>query len=139
MAKIRRDPTLYMSPGRRAVREDLALELASDAVYLGAKEVLILHNEPWTVVAASTDWISQGSKWQPEECFFRLEFIHQYRNSANRATVLLGAFATDIVVFESSTPTVVLGAASNLEALSQRLRTQASIVRAVAFQMPSAA
>jgi hypothetical protein len=130
---------MYLSPGRTVNATDIALELVNDAVYLGAEEVRLLQHEGWTYVAASLDWLSEGSKWTPEEAFFRLEFIHKYRQNANRSTVLLGAFASDIAIFSQSEEAVVLGCAAGTTHLALVVGSRLPLARVIAFRLPTEA
>ena len=133
--KIRADPALYLSPGRTIVAEDLALELVNDALYLGADEVRVVQHDGWTFVGASMDWLSEGSKWKPEECFFRVEFIHEFRQNANRSAVLLGAFATDIAIFGQDREVAVLGCTEGTDRLAQVVSRRVPLARVVAFRL----
>ena len=104
LAKVRAEPFAYLSPGRTTSLQDIALELANDAVYLGSEKVSIERFGLWFIVAASDDWLVNGSKWQVPEVFFRIQLFHEYRKNSTRATVLAAAFATEVLTFLGGVP-----------------------------------
>jgi len=134
--KIRADPNSYLGPGRTTDFRDIALELVSDALYLGAKDASVHRHGAWTIVASTTDRILKGSKWALEEAFFRIEFIQSYRQNASRATVLVPCFAEDVVTYASGEPTVIQGNPGHCLELTALIQQLFPIHRVVAFQRP---
>ena len=134
--KIRADPKPYLSPGRSTDFRDIALELVSDALYLGAQDASVHRHGAWTIVASTTDWILQGTKWALEEAFFRIEFIHSYCQNASRATVLVTCFAEDVVTYAHGKSTVIQGNPSDLLDLTALVQQLVPKHRVVAFQHP---
>ncbi len=135
LAEVRANPSLYLAPGREVTAKDLSLELITDALCLGAEDARVMQHRDWTIVGASIDWLAEGSRWQPEECFFRLEFIHQYRKNANRAPILLGAFASDVIIFTGNKQSLVLGSGSADDSLSAVVASRFPFPRVVAFRL----
>jgi hypothetical protein len=131
---VRAEPAAYLSPGRTTSLQDIALELANDAVYLESERVSIQRFGLWFIVAASDDWLVKGSKWQVPEVFFRIQLFHEYRKNSTRATVLATAFANEVVTFLGAMPVVVQGTPSDLDALQSIVQTQHSLSRVVAFR-----
>jgi hypothetical protein len=70
-----------------------------------------------------------------EETFFRLEFIHSYKPNANRATLVVGAFTTDIVIFQRGAYSVVAGSNEDLSEFLPTLHARMPGERIVAFRL----
>jgi hypothetical protein len=133
--KVRRNPQFYLSPGRTPVLNDVAVEMASDALYLGGSMVTIAVFQDWYVVSCSSDWIVKESRWSVPEVFFRLQIFHGYRKNATRATVLLPAFFNDVVTIGGDEAIVVKGCDESIDDLLQFIHANASgIARSVAFR-----
>ena len=134
--QVRSNPSLYLSPGKTPSLRDVALELANDALYLGAQRVVIELLESWFLVAASSDWVLQGSKHAVPEVFFRIQLFHSYRRNATRATILPLAFAQNVITFLAGEPTVLVGCKNGFQEVQAFVEVRHPLDRVVAFQGP---
>jgi len=134
IARVRENPRAYLSPGRTTDLRDIALELANDALYLGAEAIDIRRLGLWFLVSASIDWIAQESRWSPPEVFFRIQLFHAYRQNATRATILPTAFAEDVATFVGATGLVVQGCTEGFTELEAYVRAEYRGSRVVAFR-----
>ena len=131
---VRVNPKFYLSPGRTASLRDVALELASDAIYLDATHVEIRRFDDWHLVAALTDWIALESKRTGPEVFFHVQLFHRYRRNATRATILPVAFAQDVVSYTGASPLVIAGCDQEPVELTCFVESAFPGMRVVAFR-----
>nr|WP_316643384.1 hypothetical protein [uncultured Roseateles sp.] len=139
LSRVRSNPSFYLAPGRTNDLRDLSLELANDAVYLGADRVAIERFDGWHLVSASVDWITQEAKCSARESFFRLQVFHQYRQNATRAPVLIAAFCSDVAIFLEAEAEVVQGCSSGLQVLAAYVSLNHPSGRVVAIRGPYSA
>ena len=94
---IRSHLGLYF-PGGHPSPAHIANRLVGDALILGARRTLVVHDGEWWIVAADIDWLGSSGMDLPRLFTSIVSFPEAGENSM-RSEVLLGAFAEDIVTW----------------------------------------
>lgn len=87
----------YTSDGIKA--EELVSRIVFDALILGAADIRVLTADKWFLVASSIPWFLQSlGSLQIDSLFERIVPLPEAGANACRSEILLGAFASDIIV-----------------------------------------
>ena len=109
MDYVRAHRTIFLGPSGTPDLRELAADLATDALALGIHPVTLEIVDDWYVVAAQQDWITLKSRHPLVECFHRVEIFHEHRRNSCRATVVVNAFAKNVLALGAEGVTVVKG------------------------------
>src|SRR5262249_9800233 len=112
---------------------ELATDLATDALVLGVHPVTVDVIDDWYVVAASRDWITLQSRHPLIECFDRVEIFHEHHQNSTRATVVVKAFAKNVLVLGAEGLTIVKGCENLPDTFADSLMQRFPNQRVVAF------
>jgi hypothetical protein len=130
---VRSNRTVFLGPSGTPDLRDLAADLVTDALVLGVHPVTVDLIDDWYVVAAPQDWITLKSRHPLIECFRRVEIFHEHRRNSNRATILINAFAKNVLVLGAEGVTVVKGCDNVSDAFTTSLMQRFSNQRVVVF------
>ena len=93
---IRRQPQRFLRQ-IPANAVELAGNLVTDALTLGARHVITMHVADWWIVGGDVDWLPRGSAAEAVRVFSQITPLPEAGDNSMRGDVLLTAFAEDIV------------------------------------------
>jgi hypothetical protein len=85
---------------------ELVERILGDALYAGASECAVFHQNDWWIIASPTDWLGGHAVYTPEDLFHRIVALPEAGQNAMRGEVLLTAFAQNVI---TATPTTCTG------------------------------
>ena len=91
---VRSHPEMFLRSGVPTGRE-ISLQLADDALFLGAQRVTVVVDGSVVTVLADVDWLRRGvpSECNPRDLFSRIVPFPEFGANAHRSELLVGAFA----------------------------------------------
>lgn len=113
LSHVRRRKVMYLGPRGEVVPEDLATNLANDALTLGVASVEVHHCGDWWMVSSAEDWLARENNFTIEETFKNIVPLVGGGLEASRREILLTAFAS--VVFTKKDKDVLWVAGASQE------------------------
>ncbi len=130
---VRRNPEPFVGATGKPDLRNIAGDLAVDALALGEQSVTIERFQEWFIVAAKGDWLTRNTELSLVECFHRLQSFPEHRENSNRSTVVVTAFAANVLALGPEGQTVIKGCQCELGALAAYLHSRFPGWRVVAF------
>lgn len=91
---------------------ELVERILGDALYSGASECAVLHQNDWWIIASTTDWLGGHAIYTPEDMFYRMVAMPEAGQNAMRGEVLLTAFAQHVITATPAACLVISGEVS---------------------------
>ncbi len=130
---VRRNPEPFVGASGKPDLRNIAGALAVDALVLGEQSVTVERFEEWFIVAAKGDWLTRNTELSLVECFHRLQRFPELRENTHRSTVVVTAFAANVLALGPEGQTVIKGCNCELAAVTDYLAGRFPGWRVVAF------
>lgn len=132
---VRSNREVFLGPSGKVDLRDFAGQLVVDALCLGAEDVRVRYCRGWYVVSSRVDWLSVDTTNSVLDSFLRLRPFPQHRSNSHRASLVVAAFAKNLITIEHGHLTVVVGVADEQSAsqASEILSEYGDSARVVAF------
>lgn len=135
LTHVRSHPEMYL-PAGRLEPSDFAARIAADALACGAGRTLAVHHDTWWAVAADIDWLAGGAP-AVADLFRRVIPLPQAGPNSMRGEILLGAFADDVITWDSQRADRIQGTQRESESLRSLLNDR-TWRRVIAFRFEPA-
>lgn len=138
MSHIRENPEFYTASGSPSGVE-IATNIGSDALILGANSVLTTRYHDWWIVGADLDWLRSPCKCNatPIEFFQRLIGFPELAVNSHRHEVVATAFA-DVVVSASGADRIIAKGEVSADDKVWNAMLASGMIRSVAFRLGTA-